>query len=394
MHKSETKSAKDAGFGLYIHWPYCARICPYCDFNVYKAGVDKDSRADLIRAIATDLSYWRDLSGPRHIDSVHFGGGTPSLLRGAQVSDLLGAIDDLWGLPESAQIALEANPADSDKARWEDWRTAGISRLSLGVQSYDDQVLKFLGRDHNSAQARAALDLAVDIFPHVSADLIYGHKGQTAAHWLKDLQSALGSGAGHISAYQLTIEAGTAFARAQQRGDDPAIGADASADFYELTRDTLTGAGFEHYEVSNFAKAGQQSAHNLIYWRGGDYVGAGPGAHGRLSTDSGRLATVAAKRPADYISSVSSKGHGITDEEILPACDYGAEYVMMGLRINEGISLSRYRAITGEDMNMRELQNLSQQGLITYLTADRVKASPKGRVLLDAICRLLLTPDG
>ena len=269
----------DNNLAVYIHWPYCARICPYCDFNVYKQKTD----AGLTPSILSDLKGWREWGGPRDVSSIHFGGGTPSLMSAEDISKTISQIKNLWGLNEACEIAIEANPHDADDAKWKAYREAGINRLSLGVQSFHDPALKLLGRDHDAAQAKAALELAVDIFPSVSLDIIFGWAGQTQGLLQADLDIALASGANHISTYQLTIEEGTAFAKAEARGDIKAVDSDKSADFYELVRDRLIAEGFEHYEVSNFAKPGHRSQHNLAYWQGRDYVGVGPGAHGRVS---------------------------------------------------------------------------------------------------------------
>jgi len=373
--------------GIYIHWPYCARICPYCDFNVYKSkGDDGDG---LTAAILADLSNWREMSGPRTVPSVHFGGGTPSLMRADQIADILTHIDTLWGLPKDAEIALEANPADCGEEKWTAYASAGIERLSLGVQSFDDSVLERLGRDHDEAQALKALGVATKIFPRVSVDLIFGHAGQTPELWARDLNLAIESGAGHISAYQLTIEDKTAFGRAKARGTDHAVDGDYSAQLYDQTRTTLMGAGFAHYEVSNYACPDQESRHNTLYWHGEDYVGVGPGAHGRITTDNVRAATVAHMKPDAYIEAVSHSASGIVSRETLSPSDWAQEYLMMGLRVTGGISRAGYQVISGRALPQAVLSDLSEMGLLT-VTAQRVAATANGRLVLDAISRQLL----
>jgi len=248
---------------VYIHWPYCARICPYCDFNVYKRKKDKT----LLPAILADLKHWREISGPREITSIHFGGGTPSLMTPPQIEAVIDSVNSLWGLGD-VEIALEANPHEMNAANWHGYRAAGLNRMSLGVQSFHDGALSFLGRDHDGKAARAALDMALEIFPNVSADLIFGWAGQSQADLTADLSVLLQAGVQHISTYQLTIEDGTAFAKAETRGQKRAVDPDMSADFYDYVRDTLKSSGFHHYEVSNFAKPNYQSQHNLAYWRG------------------------------------------------------------------------------------------------------------------------------
>jgi len=304
---------------VYIHWPYCARICPYCDFNVYKRR-DDDT---LLPAILKDLENWRKMSGPRHISSIHFGGGTPSLMRPAQIGAVIERIDKLWDLSD-IEIALEANPHEMNADDWKDYRAAGLTRMSLGVQSFHDEALEFLGRDHDGAAALAALDLALEIFPSVSADLIFGWAGQTEADLALDLSTLLSAGTPHISTYQLTIEEGTAFAKAEGRGQVRAVNSDLSADFYEQVQIRLRGAAFDHYEVSNFAKPGHRSQHNLAYWHGLDYVGVGPGAHGRITKDGARQATIAHMTPGAYVRSVAGTGTGIDVVETLSGADWAA----------------------------------------------------------------------
>ncbi len=373
---------------VYIHWPYCSRICPYCDFNVYKDRQD----SDLVQAICADLSYWRSWGGPRRVSSVHFGGGTPSLLDPQQITEILNQIFALWDVNEDCEIAIEANPNDANEARWVGYRAAGMTRLSLGVQSFDDAGLKLLGRDHNAAQAKAALRLASDTFPKVSADLIYGWSGQDASMLRYDLESLLAYNLGHISAYQLTIEDGTAFAKAQSRGDIKAQDADISAEFYDIVRDVLTQAGFAHYEVSNFARKHHRSHHNLAYWQGRDYVGVGPGAHGRMTFGNKRYAAISAMRPDDYSAHIGEHKNGIeTLSELTPSA-HGEEYVIMGLRIEDGISLSRYKQITGENLPQHVIDILIGDDLLVQKN-DRLSASPAGRVVLNTVTDMLLITD-
>lgn len=376
-----------APLAVYIHWPYCARICPYCDFNVYKQKID----LNLTQAMQSDLRGWRAWSGPRDIGSIHFGGGTPSLMSADDISHCILQTRTSWGLKDDCEIAIEANPHDADEAKWRAYRAAGINRLSLGVQSFHDPALKGLGRDHDAAEARAALNLAVDIFPSVSLDIIFGWAGQTEALLKADLDIALASGAQHISAYQLTIEEGTAFARAEARGDIKAVDSDKSADFYDLVRERLMAGGFKHYEVSNFAKPGHRSQHNLTYWQGRDYVGVGPGAHGRLTVGGTRYATIAAMRPKDYQETVAASGLGIAEKEALSPTAWAEEYLLMGLRIEDGISLSRFKEISGETLPLKAIGELAEDGLIVQ-QGDRLKTTAQGRLLLNSVTeKLLLT---
>lgn len=375
----------DDDLAVYIHWPYCARICPYCDFNVYKQKQD----AGLTPSILSDLQGWREWSGPRKVGSIHFGGGTPSLMTADDIAKVVSQVKTLWDINENCEIAIEANPHDADEDKWRAYQAACINRLSLGVQSFHDPALKLLGRDHDAAQAKAALRLAVDIFPSVSLDIIFGWTGQTEDLLQTDLDIALSSGAQHISTYQLTIEEGTAFARAEARGDTKTVDSDKSADFYDFVRERLTSEGLDHYEVSNFAKPGHRSQHNLAYWQGRDYVGVGPGAHGRLTLNDTRFATVAAMRPNHYQEQVKSTGLGIAEKEELSPTVWAEEYLLMGLRIEDGISLSQFKDISGAILPEDIIGQLSHDGLLLQ-QADRLKATSKGRLVLNAITEKLL----
>jgi len=379
---------------LYIHWPFCARICPYCDFNVYKNKPhtpDKPGTENaLVDAILADMKYWRNLSGPRKLVSVHFGGGTPSLLTAKNLARILEQAGQYWNRDASTEIGLEANPKDINSHSLAGWLSAGIERLSLGVQSFDNSALKFLGRDHDGQVAERALAMATAIMPRVSADLIYGWAGQVLDELRADLQIALASGVTHISAYQLTIEPGTAFGKAGVRGISKAVNSEHSADLYELVIGQLSAAGFEQYEVSNFAKTlTTRSRHNLVYWRGGDYIGVGPGAHGRLTVDGVRTASIAALKPKDYMASIGELGHGSAQRETLSPQDWAEEYVLMGLRITGGISLSRYREISGQKLSPKTIAEFERVGLL-QTSKDHLSATPKGRMVLDSLCNELL----
>jgi len=369
---------------IYIHWPYCARICPYCDFNVYKRREDDA----LLPAILKDLEHWRELSGLRQISSIHFGGGTPSLMSSSQVGAVIEQVDNLWGVGD-IEIALEANPHEMSAEDWRGYHAAGLSRLSLGVQSFNDAALSRLGRDHDGETARAALDLAMEIFPSVSADLIFGWAGQTQAQLDADLDGLLSAGVPHLSTYQLTIEDGTAFAKAEIRGQSRAVNSETSADFYTMVQARLNISGFEHYEVSNFAKAGHRSQHNLAYWQGIDYVGVGPGAHGRITNSGIRTATIAHLAPRAYVGAVAETQTAIDSREVLSAQDWAAEYLLMGLRIDEGVSLTRYAELSGEALNANELAYLIDDGLLSR-EGDRLKATYEGRLVLNSVTETLL----
>lgn len=393
--------------GLYVHWPYCTRLCPYCDFNIYKNRPDTEE--DLIAALLTDMRYWRGMSGARNLTSIHFGGGTPSLMRPENLGRIIDLAKTLWTSADNLGIGLEANPNNITEQALGGWRRAGIERLSVGVQSFDADVLKFLGRDHDGMQAKAGLEMAVKVMPRVSADLIYGwtlpEKKQTLEDWNSDLQTALQTGVTHISAYQLTIESGTAFGLSERRGIKKAVDGDTSADLYELGLEILGGAGFTQYEVSNFAKSKPaQSRHNRLYWEGGDYVGVGPGAHGRVTShkrlyedvahgrvtcDSRRNATICVRKPQAYIEHVEQYGHGMSENAPLSAEAWGQEYLLMGLRITEGISLSRYAEIAGTSLSVERIAEYVQMGLLSQ-NGDSLATTPAGRLVLDHISHELL----
>lgn len=366
--------------GLYIHWPYCARICPYCDFNVYKAkGADT---APLTDALLADMARWRQVTGPRTLTSVHFGGGTPSLMAPGDIARVLETADSLWGLEPDAELGLEANPAEH--ARLGNIVRAGINRLSVGLQSLDDAALARLGRDHDARTGLHALDIARALVARVSADLIYARDGQSRGDWEAELSTVLAMGLDHVSAYQLTIEPGTAFERQVERGTLVPPQDDLAADMFELTQGLTRAAGLEAYEISNHARGeAHRSRHNRLYWTGGDWIGIGPGAHGRIGSHArgGRIASAAPLRPADYIAAMAGPPAPASH---LTALEEAQERVLMGLRITEGLDRAALRALTGLDIDMTAADALAGQGLIT-LDPDRVQITPAGRLFADRI---------
>lgn len=343
---------RDQPFGVYVHWPYCARICPYCDFNVYRdRGEDHDA---LVAAILADIDGWRARTGPRAVSSIHFGGGTPSRLRPREVAALIDAVARAWTLDANAEIGLELNPEDVD--RLADFRAAGVNRASLGVQALDDAALADLGRAHSADDARRAVARARDVFERASIDLIYARTGQTLGQWERELGEALSFGLEHLSAYQLTIEPGTAFARQVSRKRRPDLASDDAAGFYALTQGLCDAAGYRGYEISNHARASAaRSRHNLLYWRSHEWAGLGPGAHGRLGATGGatsgarggRRALTAARTPQDYAGAVRAHGWGVTEDEALDAPAQAIEFVLMALRLQEGVPLARWRELAG-----------------------------------------------
>jgi putative oxygen-independent coproporphyrinogen III oxidase len=379
-------STAPAPLGLYIHWPYCARICPYCDFNVYKAaGADADA---LTQALLADLDHWRARTGPRPLASVHFGGGTPSLMTPAQIDAVLARADALWGIAPGAEIGLEANPKEA--AAFAGLASAGINRLSLGIQALDDASLARLGRDHDAHTALSALETAQSLFARLSIDLIYAREGQNPDAWAAELTRVLAMGLDHLSLYQLTIEPGTAFARQAERGRLTPPGDDDAADMYALTQDLTVAAGLPAYEISNHARTrADQSVHNRLYWEGADWIAVGPGGHGRLGAHAsgGRLATAAALKPADYIARAAAGGaHEI---ETLSARDEAAERVLMGMRLlEEGLDLDALRSLTGFDVDADGLALALARGQL-HRDGARLILTPQGRIFADAIAGAL-----
>ncbi len=375
--------------GLYVHWPYCARICPYCDFNVYRARGDDEA---LVDAICSDLAAWREMTGPRTLHSVHFGGGTPSLLSPTHMARLIETAERLWGFETDIEIGLEGNP--NDHARFAGLADAGIKRMSLGVQSFNDTALKGLGRDHDGDTARHAIDAAQAAFARVSFDMIYALEGQSLMDWRADLEAALSFETGHLSLYQLTIEPGTAFERRVMRGDLAVPDSDLGADLYELTQELCAQAGLTAYEVFNHARTPEdRSRHNRLYWRGEDWIGVGPGAHGRLGAFShgNRLATEAVRRPAEYIAQIKASGRGYIEDTYLTAREEAVERVLMGLRVVEGLDRNRLRSATGLDINPDTARAHADVGLLEFDNA-RVALTTEGRLFADRIASDL-TPD-
>lgn len=374
--------------GVYIHWPYCARICPYCDFNVFRQRGGSEEPAALVRAIVADLAAQAALTGPRALTSIFLGGGTPSLMDPAWAAELIAEATRLWRPAPDLEVTLEANPTDAEAGRFQAFADAGVNRLSLGVQSLDDMALAFLGRNHDAAQAVRAAEAGARAFPRLSLDLIYARPGQTPQAWAEELARALDLGPEHVSPYQLTIEAGTAFDRAVRRGAFTPPDADLGAALFETTQRVLEAAGFDAYEVSNHARGeAARSRHNLIYWRGHDYVGAGPGAHGRLTLGGVRQATQAAARPADYIARMAETGVGFPPPEALDSRQAAEERLLSGLRINEGVALCEVAALR---IPAQRIAALVELGLLAD-DPRRLRATRAGRLVLDRLTVELAT---
>jgi oxygen-independent coproporphyrinogen-3 oxidase len=376
--------------GVYIHWPYCARICPYCDFNVFRDRGRQGEQLALVGAIEKDLAGQAALTGPRNLVSIFFGGGTPSLMDPDGAGRIIAVARRLWTPADDLEVSLEANPTDAEAARFASFADVGVQRLSLGLQSLDDAALAFLGRNHDAATGVRAAKAAAGAFPRLSLDLIYARPGQTAAAWRAELGAALDLGAEHISPYQLTIESGTPFDRAVRRGRIAPPGEDLGADLFQATQGVLEAAGFEAYEVSNHARgAAARSRHNLVYWRGQDYVGAGPGAHGRLTLGGVRHATFATARPADYIARVAEHGVGFETREALDPVEAAEERLLLGLRIDDGVAFSELAAL-GLRPSTAKVAELVELGLIVP-DPERLRATRAGRLLLDRVTGALAT---
>lgn len=372
------------GFGLYVHWPYCSRICPYCDFNVYAA---KDrANQPLVEAIAADIQAHKPRL-PQHgaLDTVYFGGGTPALLRPDELGALLQAASDSFGIKRGAEITLEANPNDVLRADLAGLARAGVTRLSIGVQSLRDASLAFLGRDHDSVSAAEAVRRALTVFPSVSIDLIYARPGQTPAQWELELKDALALGAPHLSLYELTFKPATPFGLAANRGDIVPMGDDQQADLYELTQAVTTAAGLPAYEVSNHAASkDHQSRHNLLYWRSGDWIGVGPGAHGRLTVGGSRYASEAERRPEPYIANVQALQSGWGDAAKLEPVEIAREILAMGLRAAEGVDLRRVETVSSQKVPRDKIGVFAENGWVEMVGAE-LRLTPAGRLLADAL---------
>lgn len=369
--------------GVYVHWPYCARVCPYCDFNVVRDRGEREGPAALARAIVADLEAQAARIGRRRLASVFLGGGTPSLMDPAWADQILATARRVFEAAPDLEVTLEANPTDAEAGRFAAFAAAGVNRLSLGVQSLDDAALAFLGRNHDAAEARRAAEVAARVFLRLSIDLIYARPGQTPAAWRAELGEVLALGAEHVSAYQLTIEAGTPFDRAVNRGRWSPPDPDAGAALYETTQDVLEAAGLVAYEVSNHARGpAARSRHNLIYWRGGDYLGVGPGAHGRLTDARGqRWATLTPARIADYAGRVRAAGCGLSERSSLTPREAALERLLMGLRTVEGVALGELAPL---GLQPAAIEAIVGGGLLKR-EADRLIATPRGRAVLDRI---------
>ena len=380
-------TSAEPGFGIYVHWPFCASKCPYCDFNshVRPGGIDQPRFA---RALAAELGHFAARAPGRTVTSIFFGGGTPSLMEPQTVETVLGAIAKHWSLAPDVEVSLEANPSSADATRFAAYRAAGVNRLSLGVQALNDRDLTRLGRLHDVAEALGAIELARATFPRISFDMIYARPDQTVAEWRDELKAAVDLAADHLSVYQLTIEQETRFADLHRAGKLVLPDMDLAADLWEATHEVLDAAGLPAYETSNHARPGAECRHNLVYWRYGEYVGVGAGAHGRIVEEGERRATATEKNPEKWLRLVEAHGHALTDDEALTREEQGDEYLLMGLRLVEGIDLDRWEDISGRVLDPARLADLEAHGMVEQVldgNRRRVRATADGAAVLDAV---------
>lgn len=385
----------DEGFGLYVHWPFCVSKCPYCDFNSHVT--DRIDQRAWHRAYLQELAHFATLTPGRTLTSIFFGGGTPSLMDPATTAAIIDAARQHWRADPELEITLEANPGTVDSERFEAFRAAGVNRLSMGVQSLNSSDLKFLGRKHSVEEARAAWRAAARIYSRVSFDLIYARPNQSLGDWQTELADALkevgDNNIGHLSLYQLTMEDGTPMAADYAKNAFTLPSEDVGSDMFERTQDMCNRAGFPAYEISNHAVPGQECRHNLVYWRGGDYVGVGPGAHGRLTLPTGAVATRQVKAPSLWLKRIDKDSHATQDVEALDSCARAEELLMMGLRLAEGVQEARFLRLCGrsveQQINLDAAQRLIDQGFLEKGNG-RIRATPRGRLALNEVLRQLM----
>ncbi len=373
------------GFGVYVHWPFCAAKCPYCDFNSHVRHDPVDQK-QFAQAYLREIAHARSLSGAQKVTSVFFGGGTPSLMLPETLNTILTAIDRAWGIPSGTEITMEANPASADAGRFKAYRSFGVNRVSLGVQALDDADLKSLGRLHSVDEALQAIDLARSTFERMSFDLIYARPKQTPGTWEAELRHAIGFAADHLSLYQLTIEEGTPFKTLHQAGKVILPDDELAADMYEVTQEVTAELGLPVYEVSNHAGPDAQARHNLTYWRYGDYAGIGPGAHGRITlADGSKIATEAERHPETWATLVGENGHGFVTRAELTRNQQADEMLVMGLRLAEGFDLIRYETKADGTIAPDKLQAMIDLGMIERMGNAKIRATAKGRIVLNAV---------
>jgi putative oxygen-independent coproporphyrinogen III oxidase len=376
--------ADATAFGVYVHWPFCLSKCPYCDFNshVRHAAVDQDRFA---RAFAREIETTAARTGPRDVTSIFLGGGTPSLMQPQTVGAILDAIGRHWRVAGDVEVTLEANPTSVEATRFAGYRAAGVNRVSLGVQALDDASLKMLGRLHSAEEAMQAVAIARAAFDRYSFDLIYARPDQTPQMWTDELTRAIGEAAEHLSLYQLTIEEGTPFFGLHAAGKLKTPNEDLARTLYDVTQEVCAKQGLSAYEISNHARPGAECRHNLVYWRGQEYAGIGPGAHGRLDIGGRRHATATDKRPEAWVMRVEANGHGVMTDDELNSEERADEFLLMGLRLAEGIDPKRYAAISGRALNPARIALLREEGAIVVDADGRLRVTQEGFPVLDAV---------
>ncbi|QDL99695.1 coproporphyrinogen III oxidase [Rhodopseudomonas palustris] len=378
------RASPDPAFGVYVHWPFCLSKCPYCDFNshVRHAAIDEERFA---RGFAREIATTAERIGPRQVSSIFLGGGTPSLMQPSTVAAILDAIARHWHVEPDAEVSLEANPTSVEATRFRGYRAAGVNRVSLGVQALDDASLKALGRLHSAEEAINAVAIAKSAFDRYSFDLIYARPGQTAAMWEAELRYAIGEAAEHLSLYQLTIEPDTPFYSLHKAGKLPTPDEAEARALYDVTQSVCAELGLPAYEISNHARPGAECRHNLIYWRGQEYAGIGPGAHGRLDIGAVRYATATEKRPESWLMRVEATGHGLIADERLTSEERADEFLLMGLRLAEGIDPRRYQALSGRPLDPSRIALLREEGAIAVDADGRLRVTQEGFPVLDAV---------
>ena len=376
--------APDPGFGVYVHWPFCLSKCPYCDFNSHVRAKPVDE-ARYVAAFRAELAHRAALTPGREVASIFFGGGTPSLMQPSTVGAILDAIGSHWSVAPGVEITLEANPTSVEAERFRGYRAAGVNRVSLGVQAMNVEDLKALGRMHTAAEAMAAVRVATSVFDRASFDLIYARPNQSPQDWAGELREALRRAPEHLSLYQLTIEPDTMFERLRDAGRLTTPDVETSRQLWDATQEIMSGAGMPAYEVSNHARPGAESRHNLIYWRYGEYAGVGPGAHGRILTERGRVAHATEKHPEMWLTIVEADGHGLVENDLLSDEEQGDEFLLMGLRLAEGIDPKRYTRVSGRALDPERIESLVVDGMIEITPEGALRVTSEGFPVLDAV---------
>jgi putative oxygen-independent coproporphyrinogen III oxidase len=384
LSEQGNKARNQDAFGVYVHWPFCLSKCPYCDFNSHVRREPIDEQR-FLRAFHREIATTAERVRDRTVSSIFFGGGTPSLMQPSTIAGILNSIARQWRVASDVEITLEANPTSVEATRFRGYRAAGVNRVSLGVQALDDRALAELGRMHTAREALDAVAIARSVFDRYSFDLIYARPGQQPSDWANELKTALAEAGEHLSLYQLTIEADTPYAALHKAGKLKTPDDDLARTLYDTTLEICATHGLPAYEISNHARPGAECRHNLVYWRGQEYAGIGPGAHGRLDIDGARHATATEKRPETWLTRVEAEGHGLITDDELTSEERGDEFLLMGLRLAEGIEIKRYQELAGRQLDPVRIAYLSGHGLIETTREDRLRVTMAGFPVLDAV---------